>query len=188
VGNLAGRELVIDMRTISGTVFEKSHVLPTRKPRLQSGALAYRVDRHGKVRVLLLRTRRSKRWGIPKGELKLALSMAENAANEAFEEAGVRGEVATASSGMYRRTKRAWYGDAIVEIWVYLLRVGEQLKQFPEKGQREIKWVSCSAAAKMLREPLLAQLCLALRGHARHGLARGPAPPVLTPRAVPAGL
>ena len=140
------------------------------------------------MRVLLLRTRRSKRWGIPKGELKLALSMAENAANEAFEEAGVRGEVATASSGMYRRTKRAWYGDAIVEIWVYLLRVGEQLKQFPEKGQREIKWVSCSAAAKMLREPLLAQLCLALRGHARHGLARGPAPPVLTPRAVPAGL
>lgn len=168
MGDLADREsdLVIDMRTISGTVFEKSHVLPTRKPRLQSGALAYRVGRHGKVRVLLIRTRRSKRWSIPKGELKPALSMAENAANEAFEEAGVRGQVATASSGMYRRTKRAWYGNAIVEIWVYLLRVGEQLKQFPEKGQREIKWVSCSTAAKMLREPLLAQLCLALRRQA----------------------
>jgi 8-oxo-dGTP pyrophosphatase MutT (NUDIX family) len=158
--------LVIDMRTISGTVFEKSHVPPTRKPRLQSGALAYRVEPHGKVRVLLVRTRRSKRWSIPKGELKPELSMAENAANEAFEEAGVRGQVATASSGMYRATKRAWYGRAIVEIWVYLLRVSEQLKQFPEKGQREIKWVSCSAAAKMLREPLLSELCRALRRQA----------------------
>jgi 8-oxo-dGTP pyrophosphatase MutT (NUDIX family) len=159
--------LVIDMRTVSGTVFEKSHGLPRRKPRLQSGALAYRVERHGKLRVLLVRTRRSKRWSIPKGELKPALSMPENAANEAFEEAGVRGEVATASSGMYRRMKRAWYGDAIVEIWVYLLRVSEQLKQFPEKGQRETKWVSCSAAARMLREPVLAELCLALRRQAR---------------------
>jgi 8-oxo-dGTP pyrophosphatase MutT (NUDIX family) len=168
LGGLARRksELVIDMRTVAGTVFEKSHILPTRKPRLQSGALAYRVERHGKVRVLLVRTRRSKRWSIPKGELKPALSMPENAAEEAFEEAGVRGEVATASSGMYRRTKRAWYGDAIVEIWVYLLRVSEQLKQFPEKGQRETKWVSCGAAAKMLREPLLAELCLALRRQA----------------------
>ena len=154
---------MIDMRTVSGTVFEKSHVLPTRKPRLQAGVLAYRIERHGKVRVLLIRTRRSKRWSIPKGALKPALSMPENAAKEAFEEAGVRGEVATASSGMYRRTKRAWYGDAIVEIWVYLLRVTEQLKQFPEKGQREAKWVSCSAAAKMLREPLLAELCRDLR-------------------------
>jgi len=159
-------ELVVDVRTASGTVFEKSHILPTRRPRLQSGALAYRVDRHGKVRILLVRTRRSKRWSIPKGELKPALSMAENAANEAFEEAGVRGEVTTASSGMYRATKRVWYGDAIVEIWVYLLRVTEQLKQFPEKGQREAKWVSCGAAAKMLREPLLAELCLALRRQA----------------------
>jgi 8-oxo-dGTP pyrophosphatase MutT (NUDIX family) len=168
VGDLASRksELADDMRAASGTVFEKSHVPPTRKPRLQSGALAYRVKRHGKVRVLLVRTRRSKRWSIPKGELKPALSMPENAANEAFEEAGVRGEVATASSGMYRTTKRAWYGDAIVEIWVYLLRVSKQLKQFPEKGQREAKWVSCGDAAKMLQEPMLADLCRTLRRQA----------------------
>jgi 8-oxo-dGTP pyrophosphatase MutT (NUDIX family) len=166
--DLASRndELAIDMRTVSGTVFERSHVTPTRRPRLQSGVLAYRIERHGKVRILLVRTRRSKRWGIPKGGLKPGLSMAENAANEAFEEAGVRGEVATTSSGMYRTSKRAWYGDAIVEVWVYLLRVTEQLKQFPEKGQREAKWVSCRAAARMLREPLLAGLCLALRRQA----------------------
>jgi 8-oxo-dGTP pyrophosphatase MutT (NUDIX family) len=156
----------IAMRTASRTVFEKSHELPTREPRLQSGALAYRIERHGRVQVLLIRTRRSKRWGIPKGKLTTALSMPQNAAKEAFEEAGVRGEIAAASSGMYRTTKRTWYGDAIVEIWVYLLRVSEQLKKFPEKGQREAKWVSCSTAAKMLREPLLAELCLALRSDA----------------------
>jgi 8-oxo-dGTP pyrophosphatase MutT (NUDIX family) len=154
------------MRTASRTVWEKSHDVPTREPRLQSGALVYRVAKDGRVRVLLIRTRRSKRWGIPKGGLKTALSMPENAAKEAFEEAGIRGDVEAASSGMYRTTKRTWYGGAIIEIWVYLLRVSKQMKQFPEEGQRETKWVSCRTAAKMLREPLLADLCLTLRSKA----------------------
>lgn len=156
------------MRLAPRTIFEKLHeVRPTREPQLQSGALAYRVDERGRVRVLLVRTRRSKRWSIPKGGLKIALSMNENAAREAFEEAGVRGEIEAISSGMYRTTKRTWYGDSIVEIWVYRLRVSEQLAQFPEQGEREAKWVSCRRAAKMLREPVLAQLCLGLKGKAR---------------------
>jgi 8-oxo-dGTP pyrophosphatase MutT (NUDIX family) len=149
----------VAMQTASRTIFGKGLERPTREPRLQSGVLAYRIGAHGKVRVLLVRTRRSKHWSIPKGGVQPALSLPENAAKEAFEEAGVRGEVDPCSAGMFRTTKHAWYGAAIIEIWVYLLRVTEQLKRFPEQGQREIKWVSCRTAAKMLHEPLLAELC-----------------------------
>jgi hypothetical protein len=63
------------------------------------------------------------------------------------------------AAGMFRATKRTWHGDAIIEIWVYLLKVGERLKRWPEKGRRETKWVSCQEAAQVLNEPLLVSLC-----------------------------
>jgi ADP-ribose pyrophosphatase YjhB (NUDIX family) len=144
---------------MSKSIFGESLSRPSRKPRLQSGVLAYKVDPDGRVRILLVRTSRSKRWSIPKGNARSDLSLEANAAKEAFEEAGVKGEIAPLSAGMFRATKRAWYGDAIVEIWVYLLKVTEQLKYWPEKGKRQTKWVSCLEAAEMLKEPLLVSLC-----------------------------
>jgi hypothetical protein len=60
---------------------------------------------------------------------------------------------------MFRATKRTWYGDAIVEVWVYLLKVTEQLKHWPEEGRRQTKWVSCQEAAQILNEPFLVSLC-----------------------------
>jgi 8-oxo-dGTP pyrophosphatase MutT (NUDIX family) len=146
-------------RTGNGRTFER----PTREPRLQSGALAYKIGPHGKVRVLLVRTRRSKRWSIPKGSAEPNLTLAANAAKEAFEEAGVMGEIEPESIGMFRATKRAWFGEAILEIWVYRMRVTEQADHWPEEDEREVKWVSCREAARVLHEPLLAELCRGLR-------------------------
>ena len=151
------------MQTVSRSVNGKVLARPTREPRLQSGALAYKIGANGKVRVLLVRTRRSKRWGIPKGCAEPNLTLAANAAKEAFEEAGVKGQIEPDSIGMFRTTKRAWYGDAILEIWVYRLRVTEQLDHWPEEAEREIKWVSCREAARILHEPLLVELCRTLR-------------------------
>src|SRR5689334_19319612 len=74
--------------------------------KLQSGVLAYKIGPHGKVQVLLVRTKRSKRWSIPKGKAESHLSLGDNAAKEAFEEAGVRGEVCGAAAGMFRAAKR----------------------------------------------------------------------------------
>ena len=144
---------------MSKSVFAGSLNRPTRKPTLQSGVLAYKMAPNGKVRILLVRTTRSKRWSIPKGKAKSELTLAENAAKEAFEEAGVKGEIAPLSAGMFRATKWTWYGDAIVEVWVYLLKVTEQLKHWPEQGKRETMWVSCKEAAQVLKEPLLVSLC-----------------------------
>ena len=121
--------------------------------------MAYKLAPNGRVRILLVRTTRSKRWSIPKGKARSDLTLAANAAKEAFEEAGVKGEIAPQSAGMFRTAKRTWYGDAIIEIWVYLLKVTEQLKHWPEEGKRQTKWVSCQEAAQVLSEPLLVSLC-----------------------------
>lgn len=128
---------------------------------LQSGALAYRVTDGGKVRVLLVSKRRSKRWGIPKGKAEPHLTLAENAAKEAFEEAGVKGRVAPLAAGKFRTTKQSPMPSTklAIEVWVYLLEVTELSVDWPEKGRRRTKWVSCRKAAEMLGEPLLAQLC-----------------------------
>lgn len=128
-------------------------------PLLESGALAYRLDPRGEPRVLVLTTSKGKHWGIPKGRVEPQLSFGDNAAKEAFEEAGILGEVTPNSAGMYRATKRLAANESVIEVWVYLMKVTRTVEDFPEKGQRALKWVSCDEAARLLREPLLARLC-----------------------------
>jgi ADP-ribose pyrophosphatase YjhB (NUDIX family) len=89
--------------------------------------------------VLPIRTKHSKRWSLPKGNAESHLSLGENAAKEAFEEAGVRGEVYPAAAGIFRAAKRAWRGETVIEVWVYLLRVTGQKKHWREEGEREVK-------------------------------------------------
>jgi 8-oxo-dGTP pyrophosphatase MutT (NUDIX family) len=159
-----------------------SYGLPTRKsdlpvlgtdaarerPLLQSGALAFRRLDDGEIAVLLVRKRQSNDWGIPKGKAEPDLSLAENAAKEAFEEAGVKGRIDTHASGTYRTTKRKYGLKLVVEVSVYMLEVFETAKSWPEKGEREIGWFAPGEAALMLNEPLLAELCagLARKQHA----------------------
>src|SRR5260221_12382876 len=121
---------------MSKSIFGGSLERPSRKPKLQSGVLAYKVAPNGKVRILLVRTTRSKRWSIPKGKARSDLTLAANAAKEAFEEAGGKGEIAPGFAGMFRTTKRAWDGDAIIENWVYFLKVPNHLKHWPRQGKR----------------------------------------------------
>lgn len=112
---------------------------------------------------------RSRQWGIPKGDVEPHLSFAENAAKEAFEEAGVKGRISSSSVGMFRATKRTRdrRGRYIVEVWVYLLEVTESFTKWPEKGKRQIQWVPCHTAAARLREPVLADLCRRLAQSAK---------------------
>lgn len=126
---------------------------------IQSGALPYRVDKAGRRQVLLVTSARSSRWTIPKGKVAPGLSLGENAAKEAMEEAGVIGRIAARSAGTYRAIKRLGAGKTVIDVWVHLLEVTATLEDWPEKGQRRIKWVSPAAAARLLREPLLQRLC-----------------------------
>jgi 8-oxo-dGTP pyrophosphatase MutT (NUDIX family) len=131
-------------------------------PLLESGVLAYRREDNGDPLVLLISRRRSKKWGIPKGKLAPTLNFPENAAKEAFEEAGVIGYISPTSVGMFRARKKSTSDPPIqhtIEVWVYLLEVAELAVNWPEKGKREIRWVTCEDAARQFREPVLSQLC-----------------------------
>ena len=132
-------------------------------PRLQSAAFVYEVTADGQKRVLLVTTRRSRQWSIPKGKACPHLSLSENAAKEAFEEAGVRGEIGNISVGVYRAAKHVGFAETVIEVWVYPMRATEHAEEYPEKGQREVKWVSCREAERLLREPVLVDLCAKLR-------------------------
>jgi len=135
--------------------------------RLQSGALAYRTGKSGKTQILLVGRGKGARWGIPKGAAEPGLSLAENAAKEAFEEAGIIGQVATRAAGKFCAKKRIRDAQVIIDVWVYMLEVNSIAPKWPEKSWRRTKWVSCAKAAELLQEPLLKELCLRL-AEARH--------------------
>lgn len=141
---------------------QASPPVPPAQPKiLESGVLAFRRDGSGDIRILLISRRRSKKWGIPKGKVVPHLSFRDNAIKEAFEEAGVVGSVSPFSVGVFRAKKRQPNADRpeIIEVWVYLLDVEETLPDWPEKEKRATRWVTCEAAARQLREPILAHLC-----------------------------
>jgi len=131
---------------------------------LESGVLAFRRESNGSPSILLISRKRSKKWGIPKGKVEPALTFPETAAKEAFEEAGVVGFISPSSVGMFRAKKHAANPQIqqTIEVWVYLLEVTETAADWPERGKRATRWMTCEAAARHLREPVLAHLCLRL--------------------------
>ncbi len=143
---------------LSGLPISGSEAARTRAL-VQSGALAFRRLENGQVAVLLVKKPHSKNWGIPKGNAEPYLNLSQNAAKEAFEEAGVRGCIEPQTVGSYRATKRKYGVKLVVEVYVYRLEVFEMAKKWPEKGEREIKWCSPREAAILLHEPFLAELC-----------------------------
>jgi ADP-ribose pyrophosphatase YjhB (NUDIX family) len=152
-----GTALLVDMMNSPPV----APALPDATPLQESGVLAFRRHKKGEPQILLIGKKHSKQWGIPKGRTVAHLSYAENAAKEAFEEAGVVGCVSPNAVGMFRAKKRSANPQVrlIVEVWVFLLEVTENLVTWPEKDKRAVKWVSCEAAARLLREPVLAHLC-----------------------------
>ena len=81
------------------------------------------------------------------------------AAREAFEEAGVVGAVAKRSVGSFTYEKRLKNGGAVVcEVRVFPLEVSRQNKQWPEKQERVVKWLSASQAAEKVKEPMLGEI------------------------------
>jgi 8-oxo-dGTP pyrophosphatase MutT (NUDIX family) len=128
--------------------------------RVQYGALPYRL-RAGSRRpqFMLITSRETRRWVIPKGWPKKGKSPQYSAAREAFEEAGVLGAVAKRSVGSFSYEKRLKNGEIVVcDVRVFPLKVRCQSKQWPEKQERIVKWVSASRAAEKVSEPTLGEI------------------------------
>ncbi len=127
-----------------------------RPRRLQVAALCHRV-KGDNTEVLLVTSRDSGRWIIPKGWPIRGLKSSEAALQEAWEEAGVRNSKAIeAPIGTYTYDKRQNTGwDMPVETLVYSVAVTELSEDFPEAHERTRRWVSPSDAANMVAEPEL---------------------------------
>ena len=136
---------------------------PDEPVRTQVGALCWRRSRAG-VEVLLVTSRETGRWVIPKGWPCVGLSAADSAAREAWEEAGVRG-AAGAEVGLYTYEKvinRDSKTPAAVPcvVSVYPVMVSDKARKFPEAGQRKVKWFGREKAARKVTEPALQALIL----------------------------
>jgi 8-oxo-dGTP pyrophosphatase MutT (NUDIX family) len=126
--------------------------------RQQSAALCYRVAQ-GRPEVLLITTRKSRRWIIPKGWLIDGLSPSETACQEAWEEAGIRGLCDSHAIGRFHYQKnRSKKGPVLCAVDVYPLLVQSVSSRFPECRQRNRKWFSPKKAAQMVKSRELAIL------------------------------
>jgi 8-oxo-dGTP pyrophosphatase MutT (NUDIX family) len=134
-----------------------------RPPRQQYGALCYRVKKKtGELEMLLMTSRDTGRWVIPKGWPMSGKLSHEVAAQEAFEEAGVRGTVESEMLGTFTYGKMLRDGVKIAcRVQVYALEVSDLMKNFKEKGERKLEWVSCDEAAARVNESELKALIMA---------------------------
>jgi 8-oxo-dGTP pyrophosphatase MutT (NUDIX family) len=128
--------------------------------REQVAALPWRKTKSG-VEVMLITSRGTGRWVLPKGWIELGdEEPAEAAAREALEEAGVIGEMTKAGLGFYVYDK-VTDGTAAsfpVRVRVYPLEVRQQLKRFKEAGERVLEWFSGYEAADAVKEADLGKM------------------------------
>jgi 8-oxo-dGTP pyrophosphatase MutT (NUDIX family) len=111
----------------------------------QSGVIPYRV-RKGELEILLITSRRKRRWIIPKGIIEPDFSARHSAAKEALEEAGARGDVHGKRLGIYQSRKQG--RECIVKV--FPMRVTRIHKVWDE-SDREREWVSFGKALKRVR-------------------------------------
>ena len=134
-----------------------------RPKRMQYAALCYRRSKDdGQLEILLLTSRDTGRWVIPKGwpmGSKASYTVAET---EALQEAGVKGIVEHDPLGSFGYGKAMAEGLVLpCEVQVHALEVTGSVKNYKEKGERTLEWVSPQAAAARVAEPGLKKIILA---------------------------
>ena len=130
----------------------------------QAGVIPYRIA-DGEVEVLLVTSRDTGRWVIPKGHVDPGMTPQEAACQEAWEEAGITGAVTTRMPlGFVPYLKRMKDGrDLPASIAVYPMLVEKQKNKWQERGERTRTWFPIVKAAELVHEPALATLMLRLK-------------------------
>ena len=127
--------------------------------RTQFAALCYRI-KDEKVQICLITSRRSGRWIVPKGWPMNGETPTDAAATEAFEEAGVKGKTHSRPAGVFSYYKVRSEDELPCIAIVYPLRVKKVLSNWPEKKERQRKWLSRKKAAALVDDPELAAIIL----------------------------
>lgn len=127
----------------------------------QYAAIPIRLSPTAGIEVLLLTSRGTGRWVIPKGWPMRKKTPADTAAREAFEEAGVKGRFWSRQAfGTYRYRKEDEDPHRDILVRVFILVVDQQKEAWPEQPQRSTGWFPIGRAARLVREPGLSRLLL----------------------------
>jgi 8-oxo-dGTP pyrophosphatase MutT (NUDIX family) len=125
---------------------------------MQYGALCWRHGVAG-IEVLLITSRDTGRWVIPKGWPMPGLAPEAAAAQEAWEEAGVEGQMHPLCVGRYGYLKCLSVTASVpCAVAVYALQVEKLAKTFPEMAERQREWFTPAKAAGLVLEPDLAAI------------------------------
>ena len=128
------------------------------RPRRQIAALPLRL-KGGAVEVLMITSRDTGRWVVPKGWTMKSVKPWAAAAIEALEEAGAKGHIAREACGTYRYDKRMEDGEAVpCRVRVYPMIVDKLLSRWKEAAERERRWFPAAEAAGLVDEPERADL------------------------------
>ena len=125
----------------------------------QYGVIPARAAADGGIEILLITSRDTRRWVVPRGNPIPGKSPAESAAQEAFEEAGIAGLIGDEPLGRYRYVKRRREGTSVeAEVMIFRMEVQKIAEHWPEMRQRERRWFGVEEAAAAVHEPDLAEL------------------------------
>src|SRR4051812_39152980 len=125
----------------------------------QYGAIPLRFGARDQLEVLLLTSRGTGRWVIPKGWPMRNRTPAGTAEREAYEEAGVKGRLLSRKPiGSFRYFKRDANFTGEILVRVFVLAVEQQKKNWPEKAERRVRWFTLRQAAVLVKERELAKL------------------------------
>lgn len=119
----------------------------------QSGVIPYRV-RNGRVEILLVTSSDRQRWVMPKGGIVNGMTPPASAAKEAWEEAGVIGQVEANKLGSYKYRKRG----KLYQVKMYLLPVEIVSSNYPEASKRYRRWLDAKQALKLIKKAALKRI------------------------------
>jgi 8-oxo-dGTP pyrophosphatase MutT (NUDIX family) len=126
--------------------------------RVQVAALPWRKGPDG-VEIMLITSRETGRWVLPKGWPEGNEALWDAAAREASEEAGIDGAIARSELGRYYYAKLQPSGaEKRCEVHVFPMEIDQVKDKWPERKERQRQWFSPSEAARSVREPDLADL------------------------------
>jgi 8-oxo-dGTP pyrophosphatase MutT (NUDIX family) len=125
----------------------------------KAGAIPFRQSSEG-LQVLLITSRDTGRWVIPRGRIRKGFTAAQTAEQEALEVAGVKGSMSATPLGSFTYSKRLANGVSIpAAVEVYALRVEKELRKWPE-AERRLSWTSVAEAAQLVQEEGMRMLLL----------------------------
>ncbi len=144
---------------VPALIKKAARVVRPKSGPLQVAALPYRRREDGSLEVLLVTTRGTGRWMVPKGWPMPGKSHSEAAAQEAYEEGGVCGAASSVELGRFRHEKTRFPAPSLdCIVAVFPLPVDQELSRWPERGQRTRRWFSLGEAATAVQSADLAQI------------------------------